>query len=111
MILIDLVLNYSFLSENSVVSCGIELELTVVGQKSVLLLLNVGELSVAISKYVGIVKKKKKNHSKKGGSHKEVYLTHGRGELCSPAGDRRSPLVGTGVLDGPKRNNCDAVYK
>ena len=25
-------------------------------------------------------------------SHKEVYLTHGRGELCSPAGDRRSPL-------------------
>ena len=23
------------------------------------------------------------------GSHKEVYLTHGRGELCSPAGDLR----------------------
>ena len=52
-----LVLNYRFFSKYFVVSCGIKLEFTLIGEKSVLLLLNVGELSVAISKYVGIVKR------------------------------------------------------
>ena len=39
-----------------------------------------------------------------GASHKEVNLMHGRGELCSPAGDRRSPLR-INKFDPQKTNN------
>ena len=41
------------------------------------------------------------------GSHKEFDLTNGRGELCSPEKDRRSPPRVSKILYAEKRNNPD----
>ena len=58
-----------------------------------------------------VQRERTKRTTETAGSYKEVCLTHGRGELCSPAGDRRSPLRINKFDTQKARDNLDRFLR